>query len=100
MKLQIFTLLLLLATAPVFATEPLFIVKVHDDYMAMGNESLNSTQLLKDRLKKEQSPDEVMLHVHACLNIERLAQVVNELLPEYKSRIWIYGVRSDEDCNS
>jgi hypothetical protein len=79
-------------------SEPLFIAKIQDDHLTLDDKQFSVIAELKEELKYLQSPDEVMLHIHTCADVERLAYVVNNLLPEYKSRVWVYGSKNDEVC--
>ncbi len=100
MKNLALSLIVLFSINTAYAREPIFIVKVHNDYLVLNETKIKSPQYLKKTLVKLESPNEVMLHVHTCLSIERLASVINELVPEYKSRIKVYGTKSDSICRN
>lgn len=82
-----------------FGMEPLFIIKVHDDYLLVDDNNVQSIYEIKDYLSKMKSPNEVYVHAHVCLNADRLNILIKDLSASYKIHLSSYGSQSDKDCH-
>jgi len=89
---------LVIVTPTVFALEPLFTIKIHDHYLLVNGNKIKSINMVSAELKKLESPNEVFVQAHACLNSERLNNLINHLIPNYKPHLSVYGAHTDSDC--
>ena len=81
------------------ALEPLYIIQAHDDYVNVNGKKVSSIAVVISELEKLNSPNEVYVHAHVCLNAKRLNQLIDSLLPAYKPHLSTYGSQEDDDCH-
>ncbi len=81
------------------ALEPLFIIKLHDDYIEMNNTRFNGASEVMEKLSALKSPDEVYLHAHVCLNSSKMNEFTEKLMSKYKIHLSSYGSHQDADCH-
>ena len=82
-----------------FGLEPLFIIKVHDDYLQVDGKNISSIEEIKEYLIKKESPNEVYVHAHVCFNADRLNSLIKDIKAKYKVHLSSYGSHSDKDCH-
>ena len=100
MRAIVFTLIVLITNIePSFGLDPLFIIKVHDDYLQVDGKNVQSIEEIKDYLLKMESPNEVYVHAHVCLNADRLNSLIKEIKEKYKVYLSSYGSHKDKDCH-
>lgn len=100
MRVIVISIIVLFSNIEVsFGLEPLFIIKIHDDYLQVDGKAVDSIDEVKDYLVKMESPNEVYVHAHVCLNADRLNNLIKEIKASYKVHLSSYGSHEDKDCH-
>jgi len=82
------------------ASEPPHVVKVEESFLTTHDQVFKSVRAVKSKLLAVRGSNLVVLHAHACLEGQRLIEVAQGLLPEFRSNVYIYGNEHDSKCSN